>query len=112
MGNGTVPMARGFLQDTVGADQADGVTLVTDPSRATYAALGARRDLRGVLDPRMLAAGWRSVREGHAQGALQGDAMQLGGVMVVRPDGAAPFVHLERFAGDAPDVEDVLAALA
>jgi hypothetical protein len=104
-------MARGFLHDTLGVEQVDGVTLVTDPSRATYAALGARRDLRGVLDPRMLAAGWRSVRDGHAQGALQGDAMQLGGVLVVRPDGSAPFVHLERFAGDAPEVGTVLAAL-
>lgn len=105
-------MAQGFLEDTLGRDRAEGVTLVTDPSRATYAALGARRDLRGVLDPRMLGAGWRSVRAGHNQGALAGDPMQLGGVVVVRPDGGTPFVHLERFAGDSPDVEAALASLA
>ncbi len=112
VGNGTVPMAQGFLEATLGKDRAEGVTLVTDPSRATYAALGARRDLLGVLDPRMLGAGWRSVRAGHAQGSLAGDPMQLGGVIAVRPDGSVPYVHLDRFAGDAPDVVALLAALA
>jgi hypothetical protein len=105
-------MAQGFLADTIGREHAEGITLVTDPTRATYAALGARRDLAGVLHPRMLGAGWRSVRAGHSQGALAGDAMQLGGVIAVRPDGSVPYVHLERFAGDAPDVQAVLAALA
>ena len=38
--------------------------------------------------------------------------MQLGGVIAVRPDGSVPYVHLDRFAGDAPDVVAVIAALA
>ena len=44
------------------------------------------------------------------QGAIRGDARQLGGVLVVGRDGRVAFRHLSRDAGDCPVVADVVAA--
>jgi hypothetical protein len=85
--------------------------LYTDPSRSTYEALGAKRTVAGILDPRGVAAAARSFAAGFRQGATAGDALQLGGELVVRPDGSVAFLHLARFAGDHAAVDDVLAAI-
>ena len=85
--------------------------LYTDPSRLTYTALGAKRSFFGVTDPRTVLAGARAAKAGHVQGKTAGDALQLGGELVVRPDGSVPFFHLSRFAGDHATVEEVLARL-
>jgi hypothetical protein len=42
---------------------------------------------------------------------VQGDAWQLGGVLVVRKGGEVAYRHLSAEAGDHPPVADVLAAL-
>jgi hypothetical protein len=99
-------MARDF-QETTGVQG----RLFTDPSRATYAAMGAKSGALRLLDPRVLLAGARSFREGHGQTAVKGDPFQLGGELVVRAGGAVAFVHHSAFAGDHADVEPVLRAL-
>jgi len=108
VGNGGQAFARAFREDM-------GITtpVFVDPSGATYRALGMRRSLVGTLfSGRSLLHAARALRGGFRQGRTQGDAFQLGGVLVVDTDGRVLFRHLSREAGDHPPEADVLAALA
>lgn len=82
-----------------------------DPSLEAYKAAGLRRGARGLLGVSVLGNAVRALRDGHRQGAVQGDAWQLGGVLVVRPDGSVPFAHVHQKAGELTAADDVLAAL-
>ncbi len=83
----------------------------TDPSRQTYAALGAKRGLAAMFHPLAALAGLRSLASGHKQTGTAGDPLQQGGELVVQPDGRVLFLHLAGFAGDHAQVADVLAVL-
>ena len=107
VGNGSVEFARGFIEECEVA-----TPVFTDPSRALYDALGARR--AGILDlfrPSLWRNGRRARKKGFRQHEVLGDARQLGGVFVVLPSGQTPYRYLSRVAGDHPDPQDVLAAL-
>jgi len=108
VGNGAAHFASAFAQDL-------GITtpVYVDPSRASYRALGMKRGLVAtLLSARTLAHALRAMRTGFRQGSIQGDAWQLGGVLVVRPDGGVAFRYLSDEAGDHPPVGDVVAAVA
>jgi hypothetical protein len=106
VGNGTPVFARAFAEDFRLE-----VPLYVDPSRRTYQALGmARPKVLSFLSPRLIPAVARALRGGFVQGKTRGDALQLGGVLVVARDGQVVFRHLSRDAGDHPPVEDVVAA--
>ena len=106
VGNGTPAFARAFAED-----YRIEVPLYVDPSRQTYRALGmARPRIFSFVSPRLLAAVARALRGGFMQGAIRGDALQLGGVLVVGRDGRVAFRHRSRDAGDHPVVGDVVAA--
>jgi len=86
--------------------------LYVDTERASYRALGMRRvSPLGFLTPKVMRNFWRALKAGFRQGRAQGNVWQLGGVLVVRPDGAVAFQYLSSEAGDHPPVADVLAAL-
>jgi len=85
--------------------------LLTDPQRRSFVALETRRNLRGVFHPGTLRSVWRAWRGGHRQRGVQGDPMQLGGVVAIRPGGAVVFVQRSAFAGDHPAMKTVAAAL-
>jgi hypothetical protein len=106
IGNGTAVMAADFRER-------DGVTadLYTDPRRLTYAALGAKRGMSTLLDPRAALAGARSLSSGNPQTATAGDALQQGGELVILPGGKIAFLHLAGYAGDHATVDAVLAAI-
>ena len=67
--------------------------------------------------PKMAAAPLTLVRaaqafaSGHRQVRTMGDAAQLGGVVIVRPDGSMPFRQISRYAGDHPPIDDVVRAM-
>jgi hypothetical protein len=106
VGNGSRPHARAFREDLGIASP-----VYVDTERRAYAALGMKRGL-GLLAA--LAAAKNSVRAwkaGFRQGAVQGDAWQLGGVLVVRPGGKVAYRYLSAAAGDHPPVDDFLAAI-
>lgn len=106
IGNGTPAFARAFAED-----YRLEVPLYVDPSRKTYRALGmARPGLLSLLSPRILAAAARALRGGFLQGATRGDALQLGGVLVVARDGRVAFRHVARDAGDHPPVPVIVSA--
>jgi len=107
VGNGNTAFARAFVED-----YAIDAPLYVDPSRRTYQALGMRRPgvLAFFLSPRLLAAVARALRGGFMQGPIRGDALQLGGVLVVGRGGELAFRHVAEDAGDHPDVGELVRA--
>jgi hypothetical protein len=107
VGNGASPFARAFRED-LGLD----VPLYTDPSLETYRALAFNRGLaRTALSPRIWAHAARALAGGFLQGRTQGDALQIGGVVVVRPGGMLAYRYASAEAGDHPPIANILAAL-
>jgi len=107
VGNGRPDQAAAFARDEV-----PGVTVLTDPSLRTYRALDLRRGVLATLGPRSAIAAASAFRRGHRQAATAGDAWQQGGLAVIAPGGRILFVQRNRDAGDRPDLEGALAALA
>ncbi len=103
VGNGAVPFARNFQEREV-----PGCEVYTDPSRASYLALGMRRTVIGTLRPKSLLAGWRATRAGHVQHGVEGDPFQLGGFFAVARGGRILYAHVHSSAGDRPDVDAAL----
>lgn len=108
IGQGTPRHARAF-QDDHGLE---GLRLLVDPERKTYAAAGAK--MGGVTDlfgPTVALRGLKAVAgERVVQGRTIGHPAQLGGVLVIAPGGEIVWSHLARDAGDNPPNSDVLEA--
>ncbi len=107
VGNGAAQFAEAFRED-LGIDG----PLLVDPELRAYRAAGLRRGRVEVLSPRLAGNALRALRAGFRQEGVQGDPWQLGGVFVIRPGGELAFRHTSREAGDHPNLDDVLAALA
>ena len=107
IGNGSPEQAAEFV-----AGQAlDGLRVLVDPSRRVYAAAGAKV----ATLPELVGRGvWERARRARASGVRQdgiiGHAAQLGGVLIVTPDGSVPYVRLAATAADMPQNDEVLAA--
>jgi hypothetical protein len=106
IGNGNVAFAKHFKETLV-----PDCEVLTDPSTASYALLGARRGIWLTLSPRSLRASLRALRRGFMQSRTQGHAYQLGGVAIVDSTGAVRWRFLSRFAGDHPAPAEIVAAL-
>lgn len=125
VGNGTEHFATAFQRD-LGLD----TPLFVDPTGAAYRALGMKRGvartLRAAMGAKMARVLWENIRErrlgvvlrwwGHSVPALRpganGDAWQLGGVLVVLPGGRVAYRYLSTTAGDHPATGEILHALA
>lgn len=83
-----------------------------DPERKTFSAISLRRDLLGIASPLAAGHALRAWMSGARQRGVRGDALQLGGTFVITPSGDTPFAHRSREAGDHPEWEPLLAALA
>jgi peroxiredoxin len=106
IGNGRPEQALRFQQM-----RAPGATVVTDPERRSYRALGARRSLLGMLG-RGTIRGWLAARRlGIKADGLQGDVLQLGGTLVVDPPGTVLLAHIGSGPGDHPSVDAIRCAL-
>ena len=102
LGNGFPGQAQVFR------DEFDlGERLVTDPDLDCYRALETSRGLRSTFDFRMIPAVFRAFKAGFRQSGVQGDAMQLGGVFLLLPNGTLPWAYAARFAGDHPEPEEI-----
>ena len=106
VGNGDVHYARAFAQRLGVVDP-----LLLDEPRQSYEAIGLRRDVGGAANFRTVLAAARSLSRGHLQRGVQGDALQLGGVVVIDTEGEVRFSHASAFAGDHPSPQAVLASL-
>lgn len=107
VGNGSRQQARAFREEFAIASP-----VYVDPERRAYAALGMKRR---ALGPRAVLAtarnSLRALRAGFRQTDVQGDAWQLGGVLVLRPGGVVAYRYLSAAAGDHPPVDDLVAAI-
>jgi hypothetical protein len=108
IGQGTPEQAANF-RDSQEVD----LELLVDTDRRAYKAAGAKKaTFSELLGPRVVARGVRrSLASGVHQGRTIGHPAQLGGVMLVMPDGSVPYVHLADDASDNPPNEEVLAAV-
>ena len=108
IGQGTPAHAQDFIK----ANKVDGLTILVDPARESYEAAGAKIATMGELvGPRVMLKGTATaLRTGLLQTSTKGHAAQLGGVLIVAPDGSVPYAHLADDAGDNPPNDEVLTA--
>ena len=87
--------------------------VLADKDRGSYRAAGAKVATMGELfGPEVVAKGVVAAqRSGQVQGRTIGHAAQLGGVLVVRPDGTVAWSHMSDNAADNASPEDIAAAL-
>jgi peroxiredoxin len=87
--------------------------VLADEDRASYRAAGAKVATMGeLLGPKVVAKGLAtSARTGLVQGRTVGHPAQLGGAMVIAPDGRVVFSHMAQDASDNAEPEEILAVL-
>ena len=85
-------------------------TLLTDPYLETYKFLKFKSSLADVIGLKSFTQGFAALKAGFIPGALQGHALQLGGAVVVVPEGKITYLYKSSAAGDHPPVKDLLAA--
>ena len=109
IGQGTPEQAREFRKSQ-GVDE---LPLLVDTRRKAYKAAGTKiATFAELLGPRMIARGARrSLASRVRQGRTVGHPAQLGGVLVVMPDGSIPYAHLADDASDNPPNDEVLNAI-
>ncbi len=104
----TVPcFARAFREDL-----AITTPIYVDPSMASYRLLDIRCLREALLSGGSLKHKLSALYGGFREAQTKRDRSQLGGVLVVRQDGAVVYRHLSESADDHPAIEEVLAALA
>ncbi len=107
VGNGARFMIKSFKED-LGIQDAP---VYTDPSLVSFRASGFKRGFLAALGPRAVANAIKAVAEGHAQGGMyqkdQGDLWQLGGILVVKPEGKVGYHFISSAAGDYSPENDI-----
>ena len=106
VGNGKVKDLKKF-RDVTGYRG----TLLTDPTRDTYKILKFKRGLSDIIGMKSFTQIFSALRSGIMPGSLQGDALQLGGAIVVAPEGNITYLFRSSAAGDHPPLEALLAAV-
>ena len=87
--------------------------VLADEDRSSYKAVGAKvGNLGDLVGPKVVAKGaLTSLRTGKLQGRTLGHPAQLGGAMVITPDGAITWSHMARDASENASPEEILAAV-
>lgn len=85
--------------------------LLVDPSLRTYRAAGLVHGMASTFHPRSVLKGIKAFTEGFRQGAARGRPLQQGGMFVIGPGEIVRFEWRDRFAGDHPNLTDVVATL-
>ena len=87
--------------------------VLADEKRVSYKAAGAK--VAGITDlfgPKVVAKGaLTGVRNKSIQTRTIGNAAQLGGAIVVRPDGEIVWSHMSNDAGDNASPEEIIEAI-
>jgi peroxiredoxin len=86
--------------------------VLADERRESYVAAGAKvATITELLGPRVIAKGISVSRQtGQVQGRTIGHPAQLGGALLVAPDGRVVWSHLSEDASDNATPEEILAA--
>jgi peroxiredoxin len=107
VGTGGPSFSRAFQEDMKISD----VRVYSDPDRRAYDLAGFRRGLLTLFHPRAVLNYVRAFLAGYRYTGIQGDPLQQGGVLVVRPDGEIVFRFAGKASGDAPDFEEVVSSV-
>jgi peroxiredoxin len=107
IGNGSPQFIKIFKEDLNIKD----APVFTDPSLASFRAVGFRRGFLAALGPKSLLNGRKLFKEGHKQGESfnreTGDLWQLGGVVAINPDGRVGYHYISLATGDFPPEKDL-----
>jgi peroxiredoxin len=89
------------------------VPVLADEHRESYKAAGAKiATLTELVGPSVVAKGTLlATRTGLSQTRTLGHAAQLGGAMLILPDGTIAWSHMSEDAGDNAEPDEILAAL-
>lgn len=104
IGNGKPQDLPGFAEQTGYSGK-----LFTDPSLETFRALGFSRKISGLLAVNAFTSGFKALKDGIRPGSMQGDALQLGGAVVVGPGDKIFYYYKGKQAADHAPVEEILA---
>ena len=87
--------------------------VLADEKRTSYKAAGAKMATMGeLLGPNVMAKGFlTTARTGRLQTRTIGHPAQLGGAMVIAPDGRVVWSHMSQDASDNAEPEEILAAV-
>jgi prostamide/prostaglandin F2alpha synthase len=87
--------------------------VLADEQRASYRAVGAKMaSVTELFGPRSVSKGLLAgARSRKIQTRTIGNAAQLGGSLVVRPDGTVAWSHMSANAGDNASPQEILAAV-
>jgi peroxiredoxin len=88
------------------------VPVLADERRDSYRAAGAKiATMSELLGPKIIAKGALvSARTGAVQGRMLGHPAQLGGAMLITPDGDVAWSHMSEDASDNAAPEEIVAA--
>jgi hypothetical protein len=90
----------------------DSATLLADEDRTTYRIVGAKRGgAADLLSPKVALKGLGNLRHGVTQGRPIGDVAQLGGTVIVMPDGSVAWSRMARDAADNVPPDEILDVL-
>ncbi len=103
------PRQASHFRDKLGLDP---LPVLADDERESYRVAGLKRaNLAQLVGPKSVLSGIKhGARSGVVQGRVIGDAAQLGGEMIVLPDGTIAWSHVQQNAGDTTAPEDLLEA--
>lgn len=104
IGSGAPNFARGF-QERMSVPE---LRIYSDEKLASYAAAGMDRSIAALLNPMALIKGIRNNKK-YPQKKVMGDARQMGGVVIVNPDGTIAWKYVSRYAGDHPPNATIVA---
>ena len=85
--------------------------LVSQTNDVHFAWSLKRRGLGQLLEPKLYVASARATRAGFRQGKATGNIAMLGGIFVVDQQGIIRYAYANDYAGDYPEIADVLKAV-
>jgi hypothetical protein len=104
IGSGTPEEAMKFQRHV----KAESVPVLVDQPLLTYAAAGWKRSMGATLHPSSWLHGIKAMIK-HPQRKTAGDPWQLGGAMIVRPDGEVTWSFKSEAGGHHPPVATLVA---
>jgi len=89
------------------------LTILADEDRSTYKLVGAvRGGASELLSPNVVLKGIsRGIKNRAVQGRPIGDVQQLGGTIIVMPDGTIPWSHMSKDAADNATIDEIVEAV-
>lgn len=86
--------------------------LFADPARDTFLLLGFYSGISKLVGIKPVLRVFSAIKSGIRPGSLQGNALQLGGAVVIAPGYEVRYFFREKEAGDHPPIEELLRAVS